>query len=87
MMIGSNPGIFEIKANEVGAISVLIKAVDAYGNESEKEDKIVVLDNRDKEAPVIDVEILSGEKITINGSIYDNVELKNYEVTYRLKGE
>lgn len=87
MMIGSNPGIFEIKANEVGAISVLIKAVDTYGNESEKEEKIVVLDNRDKEAPVIDVEVLSGEKITINGSIYDNVELKNYEVTYRLKGE
>lgn len=87
MMILQNPGIFEFKANKEGAVSVVVKAVDAYGNESEKEEKVVVLDNRDKENPIIDAQIATGEDITVYGSIDDNVEIKSYEVTYKLEGD
>ncbi|MHC1684224.1 MAG: RHS repeat-associated core domain-containing protein [Clostridiaceae bacterium] len=78
-------------ANEVKTIEVVAKVTDPSGNETTAKAQCVVVDNRDKTAPVVQittpkVNSLITAKTQIMGTVTDDKQLSNYKLQYRLKG-
>ncbi|MGL4798168.1 MAG: PKD domain-containing protein, partial [Cellulosilyticaceae bacterium] len=89
-LILESAGTITFRRDQPETITVRVVATDLSGNVTEVSKSCDMIDNRDPQAPVVDIQTpIHGSKITqptkIVGTVRDNVGIKDYKLEYRPK--
>ena len=91
-IIGTEEGKYTISENEAGINKIKVIVTDIDGNETIKEVEYIVIDDRDKIAPTVEINTPEHGKtisglISIVGTAKDDKELARYTLKYRKVGD
>ncbi|SHH48966.1 intein C-terminal splicing region/RHS repeat-associated core domain-containing protein [Clostridium collagenovorans DSM 3089] len=87
-LVMNSPGEIEFSEATAGIRKIKVIALDKEGNKSIKEAEVMIIDDRDKNSPIVNITSpLNGEvvkdKVSIKGTVKDDISLEKYKLQYK----